>query len=217
MKTIPELKAILAEHELKVSGKKGELIRRLMENLSEHELKELFPVGVYIVTEKGQTALKPYSIITANDRHALGFSYYRLLKEREKKPYDSDEAILAGLLAQEIQDCYKNGDQSNYQAVITKTARFMSEIGESERAFECYALGFFVYSMEVKAHPSWNMSGQSYYLASLLEQCGKNEGYSLERVISEIKKILKENHPFGLATPSNINFTISLFKKSLSI
>lgn len=217
LKTVPELKAILSEHELKVSGKKGELVYRLVENLSEYELKELFPIGVYEITEKGRAALKPYSIISTNDNHALGFSYYRLLKERGKSPHDSDELILTRLLSQELQDCYKNNNQTLYQTVVTKTARFMSEIGETGHAFDCYILGFFIFSMQVKSHPDWNSSGQSYYLASLLEQCGKNGGYSLSQVIERIKKVLKENHPFGLTTPSNINFAITLFKKSLSV
>lgn len=217
LKTVPELKAILAEHELKISGKKSELVYRLTSNLSGQELDALFPVGVYEVTEKGRAALKPYSIIVANDRHSLGFSYYRLLKERGKNPQDSDEDILIRLISQEIQDCYKRNDRAQYQVTITKAARFMNEIGETGRALECYVLGFFIYAMEIKAHPNWNRGGQSYYLASLLEQCGKNEGYSLNQLIEKFKIVLKANHPFGLTTPTNINFSISLFKKSLSV
>lgn len=218
LKTVPELKEILSAHKLKVSGKKSDLICRLMGSLPEHELKELFPIGVYTITEKGAKALKPYSIIERSDEHGLGFSYYRLLQERERSSaQDSDEVILTRLLTKEIQNCYKNRDRARFQTAVMKTGRFMNEVGESERAFECYILGFFVYAMDVKEYPALNRGGQSYHIASLVEHCGRNEGYSLNQVIAKIRMVLKENHPFGLATPTNINFTISLFKKSLAL
>lgn len=62
-KTIPELKAILAEKELKLSGKKGELVQRLLNNVPPDELEELFPIGVYEATEKGWRARDQYEIV----------------------------------------------------------------------------------------------------------------------------------------------------------
>ncbi len=118
LKTVPELKAILAEHKLKASGKKAELGYRLLDNLPEYELRELFPVGVYRITEKGREALKPYSIIFKNNTHSLGFSYYRLLKEREKYPDKTDEAILTRMLSDDLQKCYQTGDQSRAQDIL---------------------------------------------------------------------------------------------------
>jgi len=218
LKTVPELKEILSAHKLKVSGKKSELVCRLLNSLPEQGLRELFPTGVYIITEKGNRALESYSIIECNDNHRLGFSYYRLLQEREKaSPQDSNEVILTRLLSKEIQDCYKNRNRARFQTAITKTGRFMSEIGEAERAFECYVLGFFIYAMDIRKCPDLNRSVESYYLASLIESCGRNGGYSLEQVIEKMKKVLKENQPFGLATPLNIKFAISMFKKSLAL
>lgn len=218
LKTVPELKEILSAHKLKVSGKKSDLVRRLMDSLPEQELKRLFPVGVYIITEKGERARKPYSIVERSDEHGLGFSYYRLLQEREKAaPQDSDDVILTRLLTEEIQDCYKSGNRAGFQIAVTKAGRFMDEIGETECAFECYILGFFVYAMDIKEHPVLNRGGQSCYLASLVEHCGRNEGCSLEQVVAKIRAVLKESQPFGLAVPANINFAISLFKKSLSV
>lgn len=217
IKTVPELKAILAEHELKVSGKKAELVYRLMDNLSESELEELFPVGVYSITQKGMDALEPYSIIEASEAHSLGFSYYRLLNEKERHPNDSNETILSKMLISDIQECYKTGDQARYQEIIARYARFMSEIGESERALESYILSFFMYSMQVKKYPELNRGGQSFYLASQLEQCAQNEGCSLDQLVSAMTAALEKNHPFQLTSRENIRFCISLFKKSLSM
>lgn len=215
IKTIPELKIVLSKYELKVSGKKSELVQRLMDNLSEDELSEIFPVGVYAITEKGRTALKPYSIIEVNDAYSLGFSYYKLLQEREKSPQDSDEDIIIRMLSQEIQDCYRLNDKSNYQLVLIKAAQFMEAVGEVESAFDCRILAFFMWAMDIKEYPQLKSERTSYFQSLHLEECGKNMGYSLGQVIERIEDVLKKNHPFSLTTPQNIAFTISLFKDSL--
>lgn len=51
--TVKDLKKILKDHDLMVSGKKEDLIERLGENLTEEELKQLFPKKVLSVTDKG--------------------------------------------------------------------------------------------------------------------------------------------------------------------
>ena len=50
---VTELKEILKEHNLKVSGKKDELIERLGENLTDDELKKYFKVKNYQISNKG--------------------------------------------------------------------------------------------------------------------------------------------------------------------
>lgn len=50
---VSELKEILKKHDLKVSGKKDELIDRLSENLTEDELKKYFKSKNYQMSEKG--------------------------------------------------------------------------------------------------------------------------------------------------------------------
>lgn len=42
LKTIPDLKAVLAEHDLKTTGKKGELVQRLLNNVPIEELERFF-------------------------------------------------------------------------------------------------------------------------------------------------------------------------------
>ena len=108
LKTVPELKSILAERELKTSGNKPELIARLMDNFDLDELEELFPVGVYSITERGQNALEPYDIIRLNNEYRFDFSYYRLFEMQKEFPTYSNEDILVKLLTLEIQKCYKD-------------------------------------------------------------------------------------------------------------
>ena len=51
---LTDIKKVLKEHNLKVSGKKDELIERLGENLSEEELESHFKGEKYLITEKGE-------------------------------------------------------------------------------------------------------------------------------------------------------------------
>ena len=55
--TTKELKATLSLYSLKVSGKKEELIKRLLENVSEDKLRELYPEKYYKLTNKGKAEL----------------------------------------------------------------------------------------------------------------------------------------------------------------
>ncbi len=52
--TVADLKEILKAHDLKVSGKKDELIERLGDNLSLEELEEIFPEKSYELSDKGR-------------------------------------------------------------------------------------------------------------------------------------------------------------------
>lgn len=60
---VAELKEILRGNELKVSGRKQELIRRLHEHLSEDEIDHYVKDKPYQMTAKGEKALKEYYYI----------------------------------------------------------------------------------------------------------------------------------------------------------
>lgn len=61
-----ELQKILRTYDLKVSGRKSELISRIEENLSIEQIEEVFPEnspkGVYVLTKKGEKFLEKYSM-----------------------------------------------------------------------------------------------------------------------------------------------------------
>lgn len=215
LKTVPELKAILADRELKTSGNKKELVHRLLDNIDEEILEELFPVNVYKITEKGLTALEPYSIIEDNDSHALGISYYRLLKEKEKNPDEENNVILTRILSEDIQQCYKEQNRAKYQFCIDKTARFMREIGEFDSAFECCSLSFFMWTMEMKEHNISSGEGQTFYMAKGVEEAGKLCGYSFDAVVSTFQETIRRVNPFALGSDTNINYAIQKLRSAL--
>ena len=215
LKTIPELKAILADRELKTSGKKKELVHRLLDNIGEEVLEELFPVNVYKITEKGWVALEPYSIIEDNDGHALGISYYRLLREKAKASDEDNNVVLTRILSEDIQQCYKEQNRTNYQFCIDKTARFMREIGEFTSSFECYSLSFFMWAMEMKEHNISSGEGQTFYMAKGVEETGKLCGYSFDTAISTFQETIRRVNPFALGSDTNINYALHKLRSAL--
>lgn len=208
LKTIPELKAILAEKELKTSGNKAELVYRIESNFDTETVEELFPVNIYKITEKGKDALDPYSIISDNEKHALGLSYYRLLSAKKKNPGEENNVILAKMLSDDIQNCYRLGDLDRYMPLIEKSGRFMREIGEAELSFECYSLTFFVATVNHKPVDFISIGHN-------LEQSGKLCGYNFNQMISAFKDAIKKSDPFALGTDKNIETSVKKLIDSL--
>lgn len=66
---VDELKNVLKSHGLKVSGKKADLINRLIENLPEDELKELFSESCFMITDAGAAITQKNSHIMYFHRH----------------------------------------------------------------------------------------------------------------------------------------------------
>lgn len=217
LKTVPELKSILAERELKISGNKSELIARLRENFDLDELEELFPVGVYAITEHGQKALEPYEIIRLNNEYGFDFSYYRLFEAKRNFPECSNEDILIKLMSTEIQKCYQSRNWSNYQRLVSRAAIFMKANGDPQKALECYILSFFVWTQEMKQYNILNGESQSYYMAKNIERCGIECGYSLSQLCKLFVEIVKKDSPFGLASQQAVLDALQIFKQSLGV
>jgi len=220
-KTIPELKAILAEKELKLSGKKGELVQRLLNNVPPDELEELFPVGVYEATEKGWRARDQYEIVFENQAYGLGFSYYRLLEERERRPRDGAADILTSLLSKEIAECYRTGDRSRYQELLPKAARFMDGNGDPLKALEVSVLSYFVWTMEVKTLSAQGLAHgadmQNPYLSRNVEEYARKCGLTFDQLLEHFAVTVRENKPFALSSEANIRYAQDMLKRGLSI
>lgn len=216
LKKVPELKAILSEHQLKVSGTKKELVHRVLDHFDPKDLEEMFPENVYHISEKGRQAMEPYSIIRDNDAHALGLSYYRLMQAKEAQPDEENNVILTQLLSEDIQKCYQEQNRAEYQRVIGTTGRFMQEVGEYELSFECYALAFFVW-VNGQADNPFATDSQLYYMAKNVEQAGKLCGYSFDQLCEAFEKAIQKSNPFALDTEENRSAALSQLKEALGL
>ena len=217
LKTVPELKAILADRELKVSGIKKELVSRIISNFDEEELDDLFPINVYHLTKKGEDALLPYSIIRANNNHSLGLSHYRLFQAKEENPEETDDSILKYLLLEDVQASQERKDRSGYQNAIFRLARFLYETGNHSDSFEAFSLAYFMWTRNLADLQVANIAGQSAYMAKYLEDAGIACGYGLEEVLVRFKSSVSQKNPFGLASEQNICFSVNTLKNTLGV
>ncbi len=72
--TVPELKKILSEAGIKVSGKKADLVSAIQENISEESLGEKVPIRKYVLTELGEQEIKENEYVTyfgASSRYGI--------------------------------------------------------------------------------------------------------------------------------------------------
>lgn len=85
------LKEELKKHGLKVSGKKDELVQRLISEVSDEELNFRFPKRTYQLTELGKQALEEEGYVPYIHRHALEdldiWSLNRIIHEPPYMPY----------------------------------------------------------------------------------------------------------------------------------
>ena len=217
LKTIPDLKAVLAEHDLKTTGKKGELVQRLLNNVPIEELESIFPVGKYELTEKGKSALVPYEIFDLHKRYSLGFSHYRLIKKKSQNPNDPPEDLIKSLLEEDMKTCYRENDRAKYPVVLSNASTFLQSIGEYEKSLACYCLAFFMWTRRVDTLLGDSATVQDYYMAKHLEEKGQRMGLSLEQLLSFFKRAVSSENPFGLATAENIRYALGTFTDALSI
>lgn len=217
LKTVPELKTILSEHGLKPSGKKAELVNRLMSNLSNQELEFLFPTRVYEITPKGEHALEAYSIIFTNEKMGVGLPYYRLIKEKEMTPSEDDTSIILRILLQDMVYAQKEKNQESYRVKSMETARVLRDLGKVEESIQYYCLSFFMSWYRNTFEFQINNISAYEYDAKRIDECGKLCGYSLDRTLDVFQKSLLKHNPFGLCTPRNVSAAQQTFRRALSV
>lgn len=217
LKTVPDLKEVLAGKELKTSGKKGELVQRLLDNIPPDELRDLFPVSPYEVTEKGREAFSQYEIIFENQDYGLGLSYYRILDAKSRNPEEEDAVILTKLISEDIEECYRTGNRTRYQEFLPKAARFMEGHGEDLAALELTILSYFVWTMEAKSIPASAAAEQNRYLARNVEDYARRCSLTFEQLTEHFVETVRKNKPFGMSSEANINYALSMLKSGLSI
>ena len=99
--TVADLKYVLREYGLKVSGKKSELIERLKENIDKSVLESEFDCKRYCLTQKGTDILEKYSAYILNVKNSMGFSFEEVEEALTELPANiscNPHDVLWGLL-----------------------------------------------------------------------------------------------------------------------
>ena len=139
---VTEIKTVLKEHGLKVSGKKDELIERLGENLSEEELKQIFPKKVLSVTDKGLKFIEKNKHVFYYDKKTTLKnnidldSYDSLFKEVE---YLSDEKIykiIIDYLLKREDDLVNNNEWREYRYNFMALGSVYKDLGDNYKLLD---------------------------------------------------------------------------------
>lgn len=104
--TTPELKQLLREHDLKLSGKKQDLIDRIIENIGENSLEDKTPL-VYNLTSKVEEFVEKYKVYIISmepSSFTLGQIYEMENIFKSKKIAITPYAIFIALYSQDIEN-----------------------------------------------------------------------------------------------------------------
>lgn len=107
---IPDLKIVLKNNSLPVSGKKEEIVKRIVENISLDKLDKSLTKKRYLRTEKGEISLKNAPYITYFDKHSFGISLFELSTFVNKNPLADFKDGFLEIFDKDIKNHEKNGD-----------------------------------------------------------------------------------------------------------
>lgn len=131
--TMSYMKSILKEHGLKVSGKKSELIQRLLDNIGADALEKLFPDKPYFLTPLGQHILEQYAYI--HYIHIYHFddldiwSLNQLMSETPDKPFQQ-------VIWQHLCHKYESARSQKSYGLARNCKCHMAELAATESSYD---------------------------------------------------------------------------------
>ncbi|GAB4074709.1 hypothetical protein GCM10028778_22120 [Barrientosiimonas marina] len=139
---VPELKDILRQNELKVSGKKQELIDRLMDYLDEAVIHNYIQQKPFKRTSKGQQALDDYDYIVSAHKNESKDGIYNMgeaIKYVSQLDYQpSNSEISWALFQNALVTHYQNQDFRSYRNVYHHMAQQLQREEDFENALLYY-------------------------------------------------------------------------------
>ncbi|ANB58577.1 SAP domain protein [Anoxybacillus sp. B7M1] len=131
-KTVDELKEILRKHNLKVSGRKQELIDRILNELCEEELNSIELIEVYKRNEKAKEIIEKNEHIIFFHRNQTEISIYEAHDFKNKNPHYSPVEIARELIDLKAKRHIANKDWGLYR----NTRVSLAEIEIKEQNFD---------------------------------------------------------------------------------
>ena len=131
---ISDIKPVLKKYNLKVSGKKAELVDRLIENVSSQKLSVDFPIKYYRVSEKGMELLNKYpwiSYIHRNNYSDIDIWSFSKLMQGKKEDY---KEVLYQTLDQIAEKYYLKEDYGFFTNTKLNMVKVLIDQGKFESA-----------------------------------------------------------------------------------
>lgn len=122
------IKEVLKAHGLKQTGKKDELVKRALTEVSEDELNHLFPKRTYSLTESGKAALEEEAYVSYMHRHGIeDLDIWSLNQLVHSKPYMPFRDKLWGYLNQRSIKHFSDRNFGLYRNCRFNMAQFLKE------------------------------------------------------------------------------------------
>ena len=182
---LTDIKKVLKEHNLKVSGKKEELIERLGENLTEEELNSHFKGEKYLITDKGLEFVNNNNYIIYIHKNSevseviFPSEYVNIFDEREY-PQDEIYVTLIDYFNGKFVNQLNEGKWDDFKSYSNAIASVLKDQGYLEDAmimrFKVFLFDINNYSPELqKANPSQTKlkSNDIYKLIDTLAKLNK--------------------------------------------
>ena len=132
---VDDLKEILKKKSLKVTGRKNELIRRIIENHTPEELKSLFPRRIYQPTEQGLKILNENDHIWFfHSQSHVDVSIYEAHKEKKAAPHLSKFEIGYKILEQKAKSYFKQNNFGLYRNALLGISILQEKEGRKKDA-----------------------------------------------------------------------------------
>lgn len=135
MEKLPAIKEVLKKHNLKASGKKAELVERLLVTLPEEELSYEFPKRPYKLTETGEDILKKYEWIPIHSHTIEDLDIWNLTSLVQQPPYTKYRDKIWGYLNQRGKIHIKEGNFGLYRNSRFTMSEFVADEGKKDIAF----------------------------------------------------------------------------------
>lgn len=134
---LEQLKQVLKNNGLKVSGKKNDIIQRILDNVSQEKLNVLFPIKPYKRTQNGEILLKKYEWIPYIHKHSIDdLDIWNLTEMMQTPPYRNYRDEIWGYLNKTGMKYLKKGQFGLYRNTRLIMSEFLMEEHKEDRAFK---------------------------------------------------------------------------------
>lgn len=175
---VPELKEILSSHHLKISGRKAELVKRILENVSPEDLQQYSHIYLR-VTEKGHQVINNRSYLTLFFKAPLRYSITleEASEEHRKFPDLTAPQLAQNILKRNLNKHLNEKSWGLYRNTLSDLSFTYQLEGENKAA---WLLLLQVYLLDVTGFGNNNMHDHSL-------------AFSAPAIISEISNYLFRN------------------------
>lgn len=171
--TVNELKNILLKNNLTQSGKKKDLIQRIVSNIDPYSLEKMVPCTNYKITALGYDELKQEEYVLYFHKHksAYGLDLWEMNKLLIGYPHNLWRDRIWGKLQKEQQDSLSDFSKGNFQNYVFNCFQrcdfLIEEKRELENALKIWTEGIF-YQIEFSAEKNYYREKESYKLLKKL-------------------------------------------------